>query len=223
MTNHLWISLLSCFSKIREEIVCKKLTCFLENDNLISSSQYGFRSGHSTIHPMVQFMNYVSETLNKKQHAVAIFCDLRKAFDTCNHTMLFKKMKKMGIRGLTLDWFKNYLTDRKQFVNINGASSSLLNSTIGVSQGSILGLILFLICINDLPHCSTLLAILFEDDTPLLASGNNIEELILHVNMEFKKIVTFSGQTCYPCTLKKHNSYFFLTATLLKVKKLNCT
>ena len=112
MTDHLWISLLSCFSKILEEIVCKKLTCFLENDNLISSSQYGFRSGHSTIHPMVQFMNYVSETLNKKQHAVAIFCDLRKVFNTCNHTMLFKKMEKMGIRGLTLDWFKNYLTDR---------------------------------------------------------------------------------------------------------------
>ena len=191
MTDHLWISLLSCFSKILEEIVYKKLTCFLENDNLISSSQYGFRSGHSTIHPMVQFMNYVSETLNKKQHAVAIFCDLRKAFDTCNHTILFKKMEKMGIRGLTLDWFKNYLTDRKQFVNINGVSSNLLNSTIGVPQGSILGLILFLICINDLPHCSTLLAILFADDTTLLASGNNIEELILHVNMEFKKIVTF--------------------------------
>ena len=84
---------------------------------------------------MVQFMNYVSETLNKKQHAVAIFCDLRKAFDTCNHTILFKKMEKMGIRGLTLDWFKNYLTDRKQFVNINGASSNLLNSTIGFLRG----------------------------------------------------------------------------------------
>ena len=94
MDNYRPISLLSCFSKILEKIVCKKLTCFLENNNLISSSQYGFRSGHSTIHPMVQFMNYVSETLNKKQHAVAIFCDLRKAFDTCNHTILFKKMEK---------------------------------------------------------------------------------------------------------------------------------
>ena len=67
---------------------------------------------------MVQFMNYVSETLNKKQHAVAIFCDLRKAFDTCNHTILFKKMEKMGIRGLTLDWFKNYLTDRKPYCEL---------------------------------------------------------------------------------------------------------
>ena len=220
MDNYRPISLLSCFSKILEKIVCKKLTCFLENNNLISSSQYGFRSGHSTIHPMVQFMNYVSETLNKKQHAVAIFCDLRKAFDTCNHTILFKKMEKMGIRGLTLDWFKNYLTDRKQFVNINGASSNLLNSTIGVPQGSILGPILFLIYINDLPYCSTLLAILFADDTTLLASGDNIEELILHVNMEFKKIVTFFRSNMLSLHPEKTQFILFSNSNVVKGKEI---
>ena len=220
MDNYRPISLLSCFSKILEKIVCKKLTCFLENNNLISSSQYGFRSGHSTIHPMVQFMNYVSETLNKKQHAVAIFCDLRKAFDTCNHTILFKKMEKMGIRGLTLDWFKNYLTDRKQFVNINGASSNLLNSTIGVPQGSILGPILFLIYINDLPYCSTLLAILFADDTTLLASGDNIEELILHVNMEFKKIVTFFRSNMLSLHPEKTQFILFSNSNVAKGKEI---
>ena len=76
MDNYRPISLLSCFSKILEKIVCKRLTLFLENNNLISNSQFGFRSSHSTIHPMIKFMNFVSEALNKKQHTIAIFCDL---------------------------------------------------------------------------------------------------------------------------------------------------
>ena len=97
-------------------------------------------------------------------------------------------MEKKGIKGITLDWFKNYLSDRKQFVNVNGVSSNLLNSTIGVPQGSILGPILFLIYINDLPFCSTLLALLFADDTTLLAAGDDIEELVQCVNIEFKKL-----------------------------------
>ena len=75
-------------------------------NNLISNSQFGFRSSHSTIHPMIKFMNFVSEALNKKQHTIAIFCDLRKAFDTCNHPVLFKTMEKLVIKGITLDWLK---------------------------------------------------------------------------------------------------------------------
>jgi hypothetical protein len=98
-------------------------------------------------------------------------------------------MFNIGIRGMELDWFKNYLLNRKQFVHLNGKSSNLLDILLGVPQGSILGPILFLIYINDLPLSSLLKSLLFADDTALLASGSNIEDLTEFVNTEFQKVV----------------------------------
>ena len=178
MDNYRPISLLSCFSKIFEKIACIRLSIFLENNKLLSDNQFGFRSNHSTVHPMLKFMNHVSNALNKKKHCIAIFCDLRKAFDTVDHEILFKKLERLGICGSTLKWFKSYLSERKQFVSIDGVLSDLLEILIGVPQGSILGPILFLIYVNDLPEWSNLLALLFADDTTLLASDDNIDDLI---------------------------------------------
>ena len=93
-------------------------------------------------------------------------------------------MRKIGIRGTTLEWFRSYLSKRKQFVVIDGISSDLIDVTIGVPQGSILGPILFLININDLPLCIALFFLLFADDTTLLACSDNIDELISLVNSE---------------------------------------
>ena len=98
MDNYRQISLLSCFSKILEKIVCSRLTSFLDTNNLITSSQYGFRKNHSTVHPLVHFLNFVSTSLDKKEHSIAIFCDLRKAFDTVDPGILLNKLKKMGVR-----------------------------------------------------------------------------------------------------------------------------
>ena len=191
MDNYRPISLLSCFSKIIEKIVCTRLTCFLDVNNLISNSQYGFRKKHSTLHPLIHFQNFISSALDRKEHAVAIFCDLRKAFDTVDHKILLSKLQRMGVRGAELLWFQNYLTNRKQIVTINGSNSLLLSILIGVPQGSILGPLLFLIYINDLPLCSELFALLFADDTTLLLSGPNLDELLNKVNIEFKKVVDF--------------------------------
>ncbi len=194
MDNYRPISLLSCFSKILEKVVCGRLCSFLEINNILSGSQFGFRSGHSTIHPMVHFVNHVSTALNNKEHTIAIFCDLRKAFDSCDHKILLKKLYAVGIRGAALDWFQNYLTGRKQFVTINGQNSSLKEVLLGVPQGSILGPILFLLYINDLPLCSRLRDFLFADDCTLLASGPSLPELVEHVNMEFKNVCTYFRQ-----------------------------
>jgi hypothetical protein len=189
--NYRPISLLSCFSKILEKVVGQRLTSFLESNNILSPSQYGFRKNHSTLHPMVHLMNFASESLNKKETAIAIFCNLRKAFDTVNHSVLFRKLHMIGIRGVELEWFKNNLSDCKQFVFLDGKSSSLLEILLGVPQGSILGPILFLIYINDLPEASLLKSLLFADDTALHVSGKNVDELTNFINTELKKIIQY--------------------------------
>ena len=191
MDNYRPIALLSNFSKILEKIVSIRLYSFLETNNILSGSQFGFRQGHSTVHPMVHFLNFVSNAFEKKHHALAIFCDLRKAFDTVDSNILFKKLHNMGIRGSELQWFKSYLTERKQFVCVNGKISSMKNVKIGVPQGSILGPLLFLIYINDLPFSTLLYPLLFADDTTLLASGPDIDNLFDTVNSELQKVTYF--------------------------------
>jgi hypothetical protein len=143
--NYRPISLLNNFSKVLEKIICNRLTSFLETNNLISKSQFGFRKNHSTIHPILHLLNEVTNASNQRKLTIAIFCDLRKAFDTCDHQILIKKLEKLGIRSKELDWFISYLNDRKQFVKIAETESDLLNINKGVPQGSILGPILFLI------------------------------------------------------------------------------
>ena len=171
--------------------MCLRLTAFLESNDLISLFQFGFHKSHSTLHPVIHFQNCITQAFNNKEHAIAIFCNLRKAFDTVSHPILLQKMSKLGIRGTTLQWFKSYLTGRKQFVYLNGVSCSMLEIISGVPQGSILGPLLFLLYINDLQLCTKLFVLMFADDTTLLASGKNLAELYKFVNEQLHLICTF--------------------------------
>jgi len=191
MDNYRPISLLPTLSKIFEKIVANRLMQFLNQNSILSQWQFGFRPRHSTLHPMVHFVNHISEALNKKHHAIAIFCDLRKAFDTCDHEILCKKLQRYGVGGTELAWFRSYLSDRQQFVHVDGVDSSLLNIILGVPQGSILGPLLFLIYINDLPLASTFLSLLFADDTTLLLTANNLQDLENLANRQFYLICEF--------------------------------
>ena len=98
-------------------------------------------------------------------YAIGVFCDLSKAFDTLNHSILLEKLDHYGIRGTALNWFESYLSNRFQYVDLNGHSSSRLLLATGVPQGSILGPLLFLLYINDLPSASNLKCVTFADDT----------------------------------------------------------
>ena len=111
--------------------------------------------------------NKISQSIDEREYSIGIFIDLSKAFDTINHDILFQKLEYYGIRGVALNWFKDYLTNRKQYVSYNNACSSLMDITCGVPQGSILGPLLFIIYVNDIVHCSSILYfILFADDSP---------------------------------------------------------
>ena len=190
-SNYRPISLLSIFSKILEKIVYNRLYKYLDSNSLLSPNQFGFRTNHSTSHPMTLLLNKVSKSLNSKKHSILIFCDLQKAFDTCNHSILLSKLSKLGVNGNSLLWFKNYLSNRLQFVSINGFESSLLSILTGVPQGSILGPLLFLIYINDLPLYSNLISNLFADDTALLYSSDSLDDLFTTANLEFQKLCTY--------------------------------
>jgi len=191
VNNYRPISLISNFAKILEKIVHKRLLNFLSDRDTISSTQFGFRKHHSTIHPMTVLMNRAAQALNTKKHMAIIFCDLRKAFDTCNVDILLRKLSRIGVQGVELSWFRSYLSDRQQFVAIGETISDLLTICIGVPQGSILGPLLFLIYINDLPNCTEMLSLLFADDTALVMEDDNIERLIYYVNLEFRKMCTY--------------------------------
>jgi len=190
-SNYRPISLLSTFSKILEKIVYTRLYSYLDENSLLSKQQFGFRPKHSTTHPMSLILNHVTHALNTKNHTLLIFCDLKKAFDTCNHSILLTKLEKLGITGTSLTWFKNYLCNRKQFVSLEKFESSLLSILTGVPQGSILGPLLFLIYINDLPLHTNLLSFLFADDTALANSSDSYDELFTFANTEFQKLCTY--------------------------------
>ena len=113
---------------------------------------------------------------------------LSKAFDTIDHGILLKKLDHHGIRGVPLELFKSYLSNRKQYTMVNGSKSAELQVNIGVPQGSVLGPLLFLLYINDLPCASLLLTKLFADDTCLLFSAATVDQLQIVINTEMNKI-----------------------------------
>ena len=133
--NYRPISLLSVFSKIFEKLMHQRLFSFLEHHESLFGMQFGFRNGHSTDHALIGLTEKAKSALDSDRIGCGIFLDLQKAFDTVNHEILLQKLYHYGIRGIALNWFQSYLTNRQQFVSINGYSFSLGKITCGVPEG----------------------------------------------------------------------------------------
>lgn len=185
--NYRPIALLNTISKILEKIVAISLTNHLELNKLLNNKQFGFQMGKSTQHNLLLVTDYVSKALNEGDYCVGIFLDLKKAFDVCSHEILLKKLENIGVKGTKLEWFKSYLSNRTQVVEIQGHVSNPLSIDMSILQGSILGPLLFLVYINDLPRASELETFLFADDTSGLARGKNLGDLIDNINIQLKK------------------------------------
>lgn len=186
--NYRPISLLSAFSKIMEKLIYNKIFDFLVRYEILFKSQFGFRKGHNTTHATIDFVKTIEDALSNGEYAVGIFCDLSKAFDTLNHNVLLEKLDHYGIRGKANDWIKSYLTGREQYVELNGFKSAKLPIVTGVPQGSILGPLLFLLYINDLPAASDLKSVMYADDTSLLLKGKDLAYLSINLNRDLEGI-----------------------------------
>ena len=167
----------------------KRLYEFFESHNILFENQFGFRKNNSTVYALMEITEKIKESVDNGKFGCGIFIDLKKAFDTVNHKILLDKLEHYGVRGTLLKWFESYLTDRKQFVFYNGVSSDVKDISCGVPQGSVLGPLLFLIYINDLPDISDKLKFfLFADDTNMYYESNNLQNMEKFINQELKKL-----------------------------------
>ena len=160
VSNYRPISLLSVFSKISEKLMYKRLYNFLDVHQILFHLQFDFRASHSTNHTLINLTECIKNAHNNKNFACGNFIYLQKDFDTINHQILLHKLKKYGVWGTALDRFNSYLSNRCQYVSVNGHNSSHLNVTCGVPKGSVLGPLLFLIYLNDFPSSSKKLSFL---------------------------------------------------------------
>ena len=172
--NYRPISILPLMSKILEKLIHRRLTAHIDRNNIIHHNQFGFQKHLSTYMPIMILQDFVTKAFEDKEHAVGIFLDLRKAFDTVDIQILLAKLQKYGIRNKAYDIISSYLSQRKQCVKIGQCKSDLTDVSIGVPQGSILGPLLFILYINDLPLISNNMTCLsYADDTSLLFKHEN--------------------------------------------------
>ena len=187
--NYRPISLLSIFSKIFEKVMHSRTITFLHKFKILNKRQYGFQKGKSTEFAILDLYSKIVDAFENNERSCCVFLDFAKAFDTVNHNILLSKLNYYGIRGNALSWFKSYLSNRNQCVEVNGKQSSLQHINCGVPQGSVLGPLLFLLYINDINQSSKVIDFfLFADDTSIFCSHKNLKVLEETLNTELVNV-----------------------------------
>ena len=209
--NYRPISLLPVFSKIFEKLIYNRMLDFILKYNLINPNQYGFLKGRSTEQAMLDIVSLkIIEAIENKIFSLGFFLDLSKAFDTISHDILLKKRSYYGISGLPHRLIQSYLENRSQFVVYNNVSSSYQNVSCGVPQVSVLGPLLFLIYINDMPLISSIISYtLFADDTTGIYSSSSLDDLFQSTQTELDKLNTWFRSNKLFINVNKTNFMLF--------------
>ena len=218
-SNYRPISLLSPFSKIFERYLHTQITNFINKNNILHQYQYGFRELLSTDLALAQISKDISDKMEESKYTCSVFIDLAKAFDTVDHSILLSKLYNYGLRGNAAKLILDYLTNRTQTTIINGIKSNPEKITCGVPQGSILGPLLFILFINDLPNQSNLTTRLFADDACLSYSHKNPTELENIMNKEL--VIINNWIKSNKLTINYSKSNFIIFANKIRKHKFN--
>ena len=188
VSNYRPISLLNSVAKLFEKLVFKYFYNHLQDNNMLSSLQSGFIPGDSTVNQLAYLYHIFTEALDAGKEIRTVFCDISKAFDRVWHEGLIYKLKAAGVSGDVLRWFQSYLSGRRQRVVLSGSFSEWVYIKAGVSQGSILGPLLFLLYINDIVKNIGSHIRLFADDTSLFIIVDNPTTAALCLNSDLEKL-----------------------------------
>ena len=166
------------FSEVFEKLTLARLSTFICKNNVLNAHQYGFRPLHSTHSFLTDVLDYITVAFDRKYVALALFINVSKVFNSLNLNILLSTLEHYGIRGAALSWFRSYLCNRFQYIELNNDRSLLCLIVFGVPQGSILGSYLYLIYVNDIFNvCNEVKCVLYADDTTLILIGPNIKSV----------------------------------------------
>ena len=208
------IAQLSPFSKAFEKVFLNQLNEQSENNSIINENQFGFRSKHSTVHPMLLIKNFIEEEIQKKNHVIMVTIDVQKAFD-CVKTdgILQNKIKYYSKSEKLTNWIDSYYKNRKQFTQWGKTASEIVNNhPISIVQGSNLGSKMFNYYINDLPNTFKLSKsriFMFADDCAYVASDPNPEILNQLINQEMTQMKDYFDSNFLSISIKKSNYLHF--------------
>ena len=178
LNNYRPISVLPTVARVFEKLIYNQLYKFLVDNNLLCNKQYGFRSLHSTALALGKVTNRWLLSFDKGCMRSVVFLDIKKAFDTVDHQILIQKLDHYGFQGNELDFIESYLDNRQQCCQIEGYTSSMRKISCGVPQGSILGPLLFIMYMNDLPSAVPDVDItMYADDTAIDTAFRTVGEI----------------------------------------------
>ena len=204
------LSILPVLSKISERIIHETLHGFFNQEKLFYNKQFRFRSGYSTLYALAELLE--ETRLDNNSMFTSLLLDLRKTFDTIDHSLFIEKQERYDVRGVCVDWFNSYLNNRKQFLQVQGAGRNILTISCGILQASVIGPLLFIFYINDIPNsCKDIIPYLFADDTNALykqpKKQSNLDSLLF-------ELVEWMPQNNFPWMQWKQNCCIFLDALL---------
>jgi len=222
--NYRPISILSSLSKLFEKIAAKQILKFINLQNLLSPSQFGFEAGNSTESTLLYVLEKVYNAIDKNNICAVAFLDYSKAFDSICHTKLCEKLiTEFNFSIDAAKWVYSYLTDRSQYVVFNDKKSSNLPIYYGVPQGSILGPLLFKLYINNINDClsySDSSLTLYADDTALVVVGKSPNDLISKMNKELNLLHTYCSNN--KLVLNHDKTKLMLFNTKCSMDFINC-